>query len=346
MEIKSAVYEWIPPRLLPWFEENRRPLPWRDNADPYRVWLSEIMLQQTRIEAVKPYFERFLSALPDIAALADASEEQVLKLWEGLGYYSRARNLRKAAQRIMERHGGVFPPNMEDIRALPGIGAYTAGAVGSIAFGLREPAVDGNVLRVVARIAGSKADVMKDSVRREVSAGLRAVYPEGRASDFTQGLMELGEIVCLPDGAPRCAACPMRDVCRAAHDRSWTSIPVRGVKKGRRQEKRTVLILRSGNLLALRKRPETGLLASLWELPSLDGWKTKEELRDATGCAPVRKGPDAKHVFTHLEWHMRSWIFELPEPSGGYQWFEREKLPAVPAAFRAFLDESEKGKKK
>ncbi len=336
MEINPEIYPLLPEKLVPWFEENQRDLPWRNAPSPYRVWISEIMLQQTRIEAVKPYFERFLTALPDIPALAAAPEETVLKLWEGLGYYSRARNLHKAAKMIVSEYDGEIPADFGKISAIPGIGPYTAGAIASIAFGLPCAAVDGNVLRVITRIAGSKADIMKQSLRKEVTDGLNRIYPEDKASAFTQSLMELGELICIPNGAPDCGNCPCKKFCAACREKTWNEIPYKAPKKERRTEKKTILILTCGNKLALRKRPDSGLLASLWELPSLEGWKTKKDAEKILNLK-LKEGPEGKHVFSHLEWHMISYCGECREEIKNYIWFEREKLPAVPTAFRLFL---------
>ena len=207
----------LPARLVPWFAAAKRDLPWRRDREPYHVWVSEIMLQQTRVEAVVGYYERFLTALPDIRALADAPEDKLLKLWEGLGYYSRARNLQKAARQILERHGGIFPRDAADIRALAGIGDYTAGAIGSICFEYPTAAVDGNVLRVVSRVTGSDAPIDKPETKKKIAADLSAVYPAGHCGDFTQSLMELGATVCTPRGA-KCGGCPLADICAAKRE--------------------------------------------------------------------------------------------------------------------------------
>lgn len=336
MQIDPELYACLPGPLVDWFRRNARDLPWRRDRTPYCVWLSEIMLQQTRIETVRGYFERFRTALPDIPSLAAADEEQVLKLWEGLGYYSRARNLRAAAKVIMEKHQGEFPRTFEEVRELPGIGDYTAGAICSIAFGLPEPAVDGNVMRVMARLAAFEGDVRSAAVRQEVAEGLRSVYPPGAESDFTQALMELGEVICTPSGTPDCGRCPLVRFCRARAQGKENSLPVPPEKKSRPVEKRTVLILRCGGKVALRKRPDRGLLANLWEFPSLDGWKTAREVSALLDGIRVRKGPSAVHVFSHLAWDMISCMAELPGETEEYVWFEPDRLPAVPSAFRVF----------
>ncbi len=371
--------------IAAWHAANRKPLPWRRGAvpsgtaprteapsgasvirnereaesaeahdvytmesapPPYHVWLSEIMLQQTRIEAVIPYYERFLSELPDVASLAAVDDDRLLKLWQGLGYYSRARNLKKAAAEIMRVYGGEIPPTVKQLRSLPGIGDYTAGAIASIAFGEPEPAVDGNVLRVLARICADGADVMLPATRKAVTERLRRVYPTGRrAGLFTEGLMELGETVCLPNGEPKCAVCPVREICLTAESGRWEDYPVRSAKKERRVEELTVLLLCAGERYAVSRRPETGLLAGMWEFPHLDG--TRDERETAAALAELgfdvnglRSCGTAKHIFTHVEWHMTGFLAEASEENDRYVWktaAEIERDCAVPTAFRHWM---------
>ena len=208
------LYKIVEP-LLAWYEKNRRKLPWRENVSAYRVWVSEIMLQQTRVEAVKPYFARFIDALPDVSDLADCEEEKLLKLWEGLGYYNRVRNMQKAAKTVMEEYGGQLPDDYEKLLSLKGIGSYTAGAIASIAYGIPVPAVDGNVLRIITRLTQDESDIMKQSVKKRVEQALLEVMPQKRAGVFNQALMELGATVCVPNGAPLCEACPWKEFCLA-----------------------------------------------------------------------------------------------------------------------------------
>ncbi|MBR2435374.1 MAG: A/G-specific adenine glycosylase [Lentisphaeria bacterium] len=335
-EFATELFARIPVPLLAWFETHKRDLPWRNTADPYRIWLSEIMLQQTRVEAVKPYFERFITRLPDIAALAAADDETILKLWEGLGYYSRVRNLRNAARIIMKEYDGIFPTDIAAIRALPGIGDYTAGAIASIAFGAGEPAVDGNVLRVATRLAGSRENISRIPVRHRVADVLREVYPPGKASEFTQSLMELGALVCLPNGEPKCEECPLSSFCQSRKYALHSVIPVKNTAKERKKEQRTVLILSCGGKYALQKRPGKGLLASLWEFPALPGWLEIADL--PSFCRAPRRGPDAVHVFSHLEWHMISYFSEVPEMLPEYVWFSPEEFPAIPSALKRYVD--------
>jgi A/G-specific adenine glycosylase len=333
--------------LLDWYARHARILPWRDLPSPYRVWVSEIMLQQTRVEAVKPYFERFLRELPDIAALAAAPEQQLLKLWEGLGYYSRVRNLQKAALMIMEQYGGALPQEPAELLRLPGIGSYTAGAIASIAFGKPVPAVDGNVLRVISRVTTNRESIGDPAVKRAISEELEKVYPTGQAGDFTQALMELGALVCLPNGAPKCEACPLRTVCEAHLHGLEAEIPVKAAKKPRKTEERTVFLIISGGKAAIRRRPEKGLLAGLWEFPGVPGrlspWEAEDVLNGwGISVQKTEPLPPAKHIFTHIVWEMNGYLIDTDnEPSAnGLIWVSREELTehySLPSAFKSFL---------
>lgn len=331
--------------LLRWYAAHARVLPWRNEPTPYRVWVSEIMLQQTRVEAVIPFFERFLAALPNLPALAAAEETQLMKLWEGLGYYSRVRNLQKAAKVVLSEYGGVLPKEPETLQKLPGIGSYTAGAIASIAYGAAAPAVDGNVLRVISRVTGSRAEITEPPVKRAMEQDLKRVYPEGQAGDFTQALMELGALVCLPNGAPHCAKCPLNEICQANLQGIQSELPVKKAKKERRVEQRTVFLLLCGGRAALQKRPAEGLLAGLWELPCADGALSEAEAARwlaARGVEPLglERLPKAKHIFTHIEWQMTGYLARVAAPRGSYSWAEKEALHGVytlPSAFKAFL---------
>ena len=295
--------------LVEWFRRNKRDLPWRHRMDAYRVWISEIMLQQTRVEAVKPYYERFLQELPDIKALAEVPEDRLLKLWEGLGYYNRARNLKYAACQIMEEYGGKFPETYDEIRSLKGIGNYTAGAISSFVYNIPKPAVDGNVLRVVSRITADGTDMAKTAGKGKVEKEIEEVIPRDAAGDFNQSLIELGAIVCLPNGEPRCGECPVKDLCLAHIQGREMEFPVKTKAKERRIEKRTVLLFRDEEKISIRKRPARGLLAGMYEFPNRKGHMGKDEViryGKALGLTPVRireLGP-AKHIFSHVEWHM------------------------------------------
>lgn len=305
--------------LLRWFHSEKRALPWREEPTPYRVWVSEIMLQQTRVEAVKPYFERFVAALPDVRALARADEDTLMKLWEGLGYYSRARHLQSAARLICSDHGGEIPARFDDLLALPGIGRYTAGAVASIAFGERRPAVDGNVLRVIMRLLACPADILKESTKRAVEEALIAHLPEN-AGDFNQALMELGALVCLPRGAARCPSCPLERLCLAKEANLQAELPQKTPPKRRRTEKLTIFLLSKNGKIALEKRPAHGLLAGLWGFPAMEGHLKKNEAAkalQALGLIPAKLHalPAAQHIFSHITWQMVGWHVELAETS-------------------------------
>ncbi len=311
--------------LLAWFAENARVLPWREHPSPYYVWISEIMLQQTRVEAVKPFFARFTTELPDVAALAACPEERLLKLWEGLGYYNRVRNMQRAAQLVMREYGGELPDRYKELLKLPGIGSYTAGAIASIAYGQAVPAVDGNVLRVISRICGNEEDISKQSVRAQFEQELQRTMPQDRPGAYNQALMELGATVCLPNGAPDCVKCPVRELCYANRTGRQMELPVKAAKKARRIEERTVLVIRDDARAAVRRRPKKGLLAGLYELPNCDGHLSQEEALEKVkeyGFRPIRILPlaSAKHVFSHIEWHMTGYLVLVEDaPEGVWQ---------------------------
>ncbi len=340
----------LPALLLPWFAENARVLPWREDADPYHVWISEIMLQQTRVEAVIGYYRRFLEALPTIRALAEVPDDELMKLWQGLGYYSRARNLKRAAIMIERTYAGVFPREYDEIRKLPGIGAYTAGAISSICFDRPEPAVDGNVLRVYSRFAAWDENIDTQKAKKELADRLRPLYTPGSGSAFTQSLMELGACVCLPNGAPECPRCPLRDVCKANLAGTQTRYPVRTEKKARRIENRLVLVLRHEGRYAVRKRPDKGLLAGLWEFPGelIEGDRPPTEqdalaFAEKLGVSPVEIRGTASyvHVFTHVEWRVTGFYCEcekLPEQFTAADAGELRGVYAIPNAFKPLLD--------
>ena len=337
--------EVLPGLLLPWYRENRRELPWRQTADPYRIWVSEIMLQQTRVEAVKGYYARFLDRLPDIAALANCDDDELHKLWEGLGYYSRVRNLKKAARVIEERHGGLFPSDHAAVLALPGIGDYTAGAICSIAFSRPTPAVDGNVLRVLARLRADEEAIDLPQVKKRVREELAAVYPTDCPGEFTQALMELGATVCVPNGEPKCSLCPCREICQGREN--WQTLPVKLPKRAKKQEDRTVFILRCGDRYAIEKRPSRGLLADLWQFPNVAGhlraagavaWAEERGLHPRN----VEKSIERNHIFTHIRWDLRGWFLEVDSMAGGFTWLTLDEIDtqaALPTAFRQFREE-------
>ena len=339
----------LAPALIAWYRQAARDLPWRHDVTPYRVWVSEIMLQQTRVEAVKPYFQRFMDRLPTVADLAHAPEEVWLKLWEGLGYYSRVRNLHRAACVVCERYGGELPCDEKQLLALPGIGPYTAGAILSFAMGKPVPAVDGNVMRVLARLTDDGRDITAPALRREYENMLRPLIPPDAASDFGQGLIELGATLCGPDHPPACEACPLARLCRGYVAGHADALPNRARPAPRRIEERTVLILRDGRRVALRRRPDSGLLAGLWELPGVCGRMSRDEAvawARGEGYEPVRvrQTDPVKHVFTHMEWHMSGYLLELEEAQeradGELRFLLREEVArqcTLPSAFRGFL---------
>lgn len=336
--------------LLEWYYANRRILPWREEAAPYHVWISEIMLQQTRVEAVRSYYDRFMKELPDIASLANADEEKLLKLWEGLGYYNRVRNLKKAAQMIMEEYNGLMPEEYKKLLTLPGIGNYTAGAISSIAYGKKEPAVDGNVLRVLARLKGDDRDIGQQSVRAMVEDEVRLCMPGENPGDFNQALMELGAVVCIPNGKPHCAECPWQLICEAHLQEREQEFPYKAAKKARMIEKKTVLIIRDENRAALKRRPKEGLLAGMYEFPCLEGHLTDRQVLKylkeiGFSVLKIESLKASKHVFTHKEWHMIGYsiqVDELAEKKNKEDFLfvetqeVRDRYP-VPSAYKAYL---------
>ena len=337
-------------KLCAWYETNKRALPWRDTGDPYHVWISEIMLQQTRIEAVKPKYEQFVKELPDIASLSECDDDRLMRLWEGLGYYSRARSLKKCAKVLVNEYDSKLPKDYDALKKLPGIGPYTAGAIASIAFHIPVPAVDGNVLRILARINADHGDIRNTETKNRLTAMLEDVYGSGiDASSFNQGLMELGQTVCLPNGTPLCGQCPWQNICKAHQQNITDEIPYRSPLKPRKEVKRTILVIRDGSSFLLHQRPEKGLLAGLYEFCGYDSWLNRKEALKAAedlGLQPlrIRKLPDSVHIFTHLEWHMHAYevtvagIDALIDES--YVLADKKELAglAVPSAFKTYTD--------
>jgi len=371
MRLEELDYNRIGTLLTRWFSENARVLPWRTDPTPYHVWVSEIMLQQTRVEAVLGYYQRFLQALPDVQALADCPEDVYLKLWEGLGYYSRVRNLHKAAVQIMDEFGGEIPSDPASLRSLSGIGDYTAGAIGSIAFGKPVAAVDGNALRVLTRLAADPSDIADPQTKKRMQVAvdrfleqmdeIEGAEPSSsmrKSSEwmmlnplrnfspgaFNQSIMDIGATVCLPNGDPKCDLCPVACCCRALAEGRVDEFPVKTAKKPRRIEEKTVLILRDGDQIAVHKRPERGLLAGLWEFPNLPGHLDPDALvayARSLGYEPlyIEALGDAKHIFTHVEWHMTGYQLKLAESTfaSAAQLAAREKAGLIfvdPAGLR------------
>lgn len=332
--------------LLHWFWANHRVLPFRSDPTPYHVWVSEIMLQQTRVAAAVPYYERFVQELPDIPALAACEEERLLKLWEGLGYYSRVRNLQKAARIVCEQYGGQLPGNLAALKKLPGIGDYTAGAIASIGFGIPAPAVDGNVLRVFARLYNDEGDIMQPAVKAATTQKVMAQQPAEAPGDFNQALMELGALVCTP-GQPDCAACPLQALCLGRQSGNPARLPQKAPKKARKKCELTLCLAQdaAGRWL-LQKRGEQGVLAGLWQPPVLaeEALDEKKALAAAQKLLPAavllkEKPLKAKHIFTHLEWHMTAYVMAVPctPPPEGCVWASPAQLEqeyTLPGAFK------------
>lgn len=332
----NPVLERLPIPLLAWYEASMRPLPWRETTDPYRIWVSEIMLQQTRVAAVLGYYQRFLERFPDIASLADAPEDALLKAWQGLGYYSRARNLQRAAKVIVSDHNGVFPDDYTAIRALPGIGDYTAGAISSISFGQPRAAVDGNVLRVVSRLTENPSNIDLPQTKREITQELEEVIPTRVPGLFNQGMMELGATVCLPNGPPICEKCPVKSICMAYSSGKQQKFPVRSPKRERRVERRRVYLIFHDGKVALHKRENQGLLAGLWEFPNF------LEENDPYGHLGLPFVGTGKHIFTHMEWEMTAFQGNLEQIPGEAPWIwataaDLRDAYSIPSAFRPFL---------
>ena len=336
----------LPEALLPWYDGGHRELPWRQTKDPYKIWVSEIMLQQTRVEAVKGYYGRFLEALPTVSALADCDDDMLHKLWEGLGYYTRARNLKKAAQQVMAEYNGIFPGEYAQVLTLPGVGEYTAGAICSIAFNRPTPAVDGNVLRVISRITDDATPIDLPAYKKGVQAQLAKIYPP-RAGDFTQALMELGATVCGPNRLPDCENCPCKGFCLGYQRNTAGHLPVKSPKRQRRTEERTVLILSCNGRFALERRPGRGLLAGMWQFPNVTGKLDTQpalEQVEKYGLKPkeILAQVERKHIFTHIEWDMRGIHIEVADCGDGFNWLTREEMDtqvALPTAFRLFRQE-------
>ena len=340
--------EFIQP-LLTWYDGNKRILPWRDKHNAYYTWVSEIMLQQTRVEAVKPYFERFIRELPDVPSLAACPQEKLLKLWEGLGYYSRVRNMQLAAQEMVEKYDGKLPEDFSLLLSLKGIGSYTAGAIASIAYGIPVPAVDGNVFRVVTRLTEDAEDVTRPAFRKKTETALQEIIPADRPGDFNQAMMELGAVVCVPNGQPKCLVCPVREFCQASLHGTMEKYPVKAPKKPRTLEERTVLVIQDGNCTAIRKRPSKGLLAGLYELPNIEGHLDRRQVLEYVeqlGAEPlyIEELPDAKHIFSHIEWRMKGYLIRVASFEETHipgilfaDKKESEKNYAIPSAFGAYV---------
>lgn len=341
----NAILAKLPGALLPWYDAGHRELPWRQDKDPYLIWVSEVMLQQTRVEAVKGYYARFLAKMPTVSHLAQCDDEALHKLWEGLGYYSRVRNLKKTAQQIVAQYHGEFPTEYSKIRNLPGIGDYTAGAICSIAFNQKTPAVDGNVLRVLSRLTDDDTPIDSPAFKKLARENLEKIYPD-RAGDFTQALMELGATLCGPNRQPDCENCPCKDFCLGYKRGTAPGLPKKSPPKERKFEEKTVLILFCDGRFALEKRANKGLLAGLWQFPNVPGkLNIRETLAEVEnlGIKPkeILLQVERKHIFTHVEWDMRGTYVETANCGGDYRWLTAEEINsqiALPTAFRLFWE--------
>lgn len=334
----------LPGILLDWYDRHARVLPWRRDTEPYHIWVSEIMLQQTGTETVKKYFDRFLTEFPTIKALAAADDQKLLKLWEGLGYYSRVRNMKRAAELLM-RDGGRFPESYDALVKLPGIGMYTAGAIASICFEEPVPAVDGNVIRIITRITGY-GDADKKDAAKHITRALKDLYPASRRGDFTQSLMELGALLCVPNGAPKCSLCPAADFCRAKAEGTVQTLALKPPKQEKKLEEITVLLLTCDGSIALRRREKSGLLSGLWELPNVEGTLSDRDAVEqaaAWGAQPsaILRSAIRRHLFTHIRWEMTGYVIDCRARPQNFVWADRALIRdefAIPTAFRKFLD--------
>ncbi|MFV0381355.1 MAG: A/G-specific adenine glycosylase [Breznakia sp.] len=327
--------------LLMWYDDNARELPWRSHPTPYHVWVSEIMLQQTRVEAVKAYYQRFLKRFPSMASLALANDDELYKQWEGLGYYNRVRNMKKCAQICVEKYNGTLPATYDELLRLPGIGTYTAGAIASIAYKEVVAAVDGNVLRVFSRLLMSEDDVLKEATKKKFQSIIYEYIPSDRPDAFNQALMEIGALVCVPNAIPRCNICPLMKHCQGYKDGKAQSLPIKKAKKMRKVEKKTILICVYDKQVRLQKRASTGLLADMYEFPSLQGFYTKKQLHEKFPKAfKIKKLSRSKHLFTHIEWQMEGYMIEMGDAdmSGLVNYQEMQDCYAVPSAFKEYKD--------
>ena len=331
--------------LLEWYKKNKRLLPWRIDKNPYHVWISEVMLQQTRIDTVIPYYEKFISKLPNIVSLANVAEDELLKLWEGLGYYSRARNLKKAAQMIKTVYHGIFPNSYAEIIKLPGIGDYTASAIASICFNEKTPTIDGNVLRVYSRLVEDQRNVDLVSTKRQIKNDIQS-WMTMDTGEFNEAFMELGETICLPNKEAKCEICPLKSICKAYQNQSWQSFPIKLEKRAKKELNYTVLLFIYKDLLAIRKRKQ-GLLKNMWEFPNILGAMKVKQVKNFLDTkniifSKVCKSISYTHIFTHQIWRMQAYLVFLDKKILDFSWAsvsELKKKYAIPKAFQPFLEE-------
>ena len=334
-------------KIVEWYQKNKKDLPWRKDKDPYHIWISEIMLQQTRIEAVIEYYQRFLKHLPDIQSLAEVKEETLLKLWEGLGYYNRARNLKNAAMQIMTEHQGKFPTTYVEMLKLKGIGEYTASAISSICYNEPQVTIDGNVLRVFTRFYNDQRNVDEQKTKKSIRESLQKIIPK-ESGDFNQGLMEIGETICIPKGVPKCKICPLKKDCLACHNNTYQELPIRKEKAEKKQENYTILLFQYQDEFAIYQRKQESLLSNLWAFPHLEGFFSKEEIetylkKQNINYQGIQKRISNTHIFTHKKWHMISYQIELEskENLSQFTWKTISKIKeeySIPTAYKPFLD--------
>lgn len=335
--------------VLSWYWSHRRSMPWRENPLPYYIWISEIMLQQTRVETVIPYFERFIRRYPDIPSLAASPEDELLKYWEGLGYYQRVRNLRTTALELVANHGGRLPETYGELLRLKGIGEYTAGAIASEAFGKKVAAVDGNVFRVMARLTGCEEDIRDRRVMNRLRERTEELLPDENTGDFNQGLIELGALICIPKGSPKCGICPVKRHCSAYERDIQDMIPLRSRNKDRRVEERTVLLFQWENRFSVSRRKDGILLGGLYEIPNEEGFYDQEEvlsLSENLGAQviSIEELKERKFLFTHIEWRLKGYLMKIREPHGDYIFETLEELKknyTLATVFRGYLEEIE-----
>ncbi len=347
IETDLVTREDINQRILSWYHEHRRTMPWREEPLPYYIWISEIMLQQTRVDTVIPYFHRFIEKYPDIRSLAESDEEELLKYWEGLGYYQRVRNLRITAIDLLENHDARLPESFEELLKLKGIGEYTAGAIASEAFGEKVPAVDGNVYRVMARLTGERGDIRDRIVMKRLREAAEDLLPDKDVGDFNQGLIELGALICIPKGSPKCGLCPVKDHCTAYENNLQDEIPLRRKNKERKIEERTVLLLETDGRFAIRKREEGKLLGGLYEIPHEEGFYSRdevEELVEGMGMEVLSlEGlKDRKFLFTHIEWRLKGYHIRIKSEHHDYIFETPENISrnyTLATAFREYITE-------
>lgn len=337
-KIKSTEFQQ---NILSWYDTHQRVLPWRESRDPYHIWVSEIMLQQTRVETVIPYYNRFVTELPSIFELANADVELLYKLWEGLGYYSRVRNLQKAAIQVVQTYGGVLPRNRKELESLSGVGPYTSGAISSIAYEQKNPAIDGNVLRIFARLRAIEKSIKDPDVKKEIKVEVERLLPNNRIGDFNQGLMEVGATICLPNGLPKCEICPIKKHCEAYRKGVTNKIPLKVAKKKNPSYKKTVLLVKYKDFYAIEKRPDKGLLRSMYQFPLFDEHLQEGDLAQyfTNNQISIQKLKNSKHKFSHLEWDMIGYLVTLEDKDPRYDFVETTEIVSkysIPSAFKEY----------